>query len=338
MSPDHAAALSLLPDVPRLSLIDRLRAGDPELLDRAEQLREQAAALRRRAGCTGVQFVPWDAPDFPPLLLAIPDCPPGLWYRGRLDAVTAPCVAVVGSRAGSPVALQTAAQLAADLAARGVTVVSGLARGVDSAAHQGALRRGRTVAVLGSGLHRIYPREHAPLATDIADRGVVVSEHPPDTPALPFHFPLRNRIISGLSRAVVVIEAAENSGSLITARCALEQGREVMAVPGSVLGGRNSGGHALIRDGARIVETADDVLVELGIAPGIAAASPGTPAGTRDPLLARMTPGQPYDLDALVQAAGMEPVRALARLATLELEGQITRAGGGRFIRTGRTC
>jgi DNA processing protein len=336
MTIDLAVAVSLLPDLPRRGLVARLDAGDPELLEMAERLRGEAAALRATAAAAGVHFVPWDAPEFPVALLAIPDCPPGLWYRGSLDALRVPCVAVVGSRAGSPVAVQTAAQLAAALASRGITIVSGLARGVDSAAHRGALRTGRTVAVLGSGLHRVYPREHAPLVTEIAERGAVVSEHPPDTPPLAFHFPLRNRIISGLSRAVVVIEASEKSGSLITASCALDQGREVMAVPGNVLGGRNAGGHALIRDGARIVETADDVLAELGLAP-----EPGrtartvAAAATADPLLARMTPGQPYDLDALVEAAGLEPVRVLARLAALELEGQVGRVGGGRFIRTG---
>ena len=153
-------------------------------------------------------------------------------------------------------------------AARGVVVVSGLARGVDSAAHRGALTNGRTIAVLGSGLERVYPAEHKGLAEEIAGGGLVLSEHAPDTPPLPFHFPLRNRLISGLSRAVVVIEASDRSGSLITAACALEQGREVMAVPGNVLSGRNRGGHALIRDGATIVECADDIVAELGLSPG----------------------------------------------------------------------
>ena len=337
MTSDHAAALSLLPDVPRRGLLARLQANDPELVEHAQYVLDRAVALRARAAAQGVHFVAWNAPEFPPSLLTIADCPPGLWYRGDLGALSAPSVAVVGSRSGSPLALQTAAQLAADLAAHGVTVVSGLARGVDSAAHHGALRRGRTIAVLGSGLHRIYPREHAPLALEIAERGAVVSELAPDTPPLPFHFPLRNRIISGLSRAVVVIEASEQSGSLITAACALEQGREVMAVPGAVLGGRNKGGHALIRDGASIVECAGDVLSELGWDRGTPTREPAE-RPSRDPLLARMTPGEPYDLDALVSAVGLDATRLLARLATLELEGRVTRAGGGRFMRTGRTC
>ncbi len=211
---------------------------------------------------------------------------------------------------------------------------------MDSAAHRGALGRGRTVAVLGSGPDRIYPREHESLAAEVVTRGLLLSEYAPGTPPLPFHFPQRNRLISGLSRAVVVIEAAEGSGSLITAACALEQGREVMAVPGNVLTGRNRGGHALIRDGARIVETADDIVGELGLIPPSRAArvdSGGHPAN-RDALLAVMDEGETYDLDALTAALGVAGPRLLARLLELELRGAIRRVGGGRFIRPGRTC
>ena len=146
-----------------------------------------------------------------------------------------------------------------------MVVVSGLARGADSAAHRGCLDgRRRTVAVLGSGPDRVYPPEHDGLAGEVAGTGLCVSELGPGAPPLPEHFPLRNRLISGISLAVVVVEASEKSGSLITARCALEQGRDVMAVPGSVLGGRNRGSHALLKDGAKVVETADDILEELG--------------------------------------------------------------------------
>jgi len=217
-------------------------------------------------------------------------------------------------------------------------VVSGLARGVDSAAHRGALRTGRTIAVLGSGLDRIYPAEHAGLARDIAATGLVLSEYPPGTPPLPFHFPMRNRLISGLSRAVVVIEASDKSGSLITAACALEQGRDVMAVPGNVLSGRNRGGHALIRDGAKIVESADDIVTELGGVPagpqpGSAEASSAGSVVSTDPVLRRMEAGHLYDLDALADASGLDACRLLPRLADLELRGFIKRAGGGRFMR-----
>jgi DNA processing protein len=337
MTIDHLVALSLVRELSRRSLTERLQASDPELGEQAGRLLARAAALRTRAASTGLQFLPWNDPAFPPALLAIPDCPPGLWYQGALDPLTAPCVAVVGSRAGSPAALATAAQMAAGLAARGVTVVSGLARGVDSAAHGGALRTGRTVAVLGSGHHRLYPREHHPLAVEIATLGAVLSEFPPDVPALPFHFPMRNRLISGLCRAVVVIEAAEGSGSLITASSALEQGRDVMVVPGAVAGGRNTGGHALIRDGATIVEGAADVLAELGLPAGAVerdkSASPSAGSSSGDSLLSCMAAGHAYDLDDLASLSGVSIPRLLGRLSRLELEGQVRRADGGRFIR-----
>jgi DNA processing protein len=285
-----------------------------------------------------IRLLPADDPRFPTALLAISDCPSELWYIGRLDALEAPSVAIVGSRAASAVALEIAARLAADLAARGVTIVSGLARGVDSAAHRGALSQGRTVAVLGSGIDVIYPPEHRDLAHAISVDGMVISEYPPGTAAHPGQFPMRNRIISGLSRAVVVIEAHERSGSLITARCALQQGREVMAVPGNPLTGRSRGAHALIRDGAKIVECADDILEELGL---IAAGEGQSPEGASalvptscgDSILAGMDCGQAYDLDALSAHSGLEGTRLLPRLLDLELRGLVRRVGGGRFMR-----
>jgi DNA processing protein len=288
--------------------------------------------------CVSIHLLPADDPRFPTALLAIPDCPSELWYMGRLDALDAPAVAIVGSRAASAVALEIAACLAADLAARGVTIVSGLARGVDSAAHRGALSQGRTVAVLGSGLDVIYPPEHRDLARAIAANGLIVSEYPPDTAPHAGQFPMRNRIISGLSRAVVVIEAHEKSGSLITARCALQQGREVMAVPGNPLTGRSRGAHALIRDGAKIVERADDILEELGLVPaghaGAATeASALIPTSCGDSILAGMDAGQAYDLDALSAHSGLESARLLPRLLDLELRGLVKRVGGARFVR-----
>lgn len=343
MTLDEAVALSLIPDLSRVGLGDRLRADDPVLLEQSRRLGERAQAVRLRAASAGIGVLAWDDPRFPAALLAIPDVPPVLWYRGALDALRAPAVAVVGSRAASAVALETAARLGADLAAFGITVVSGLARGVDSAAHRGALRAGRTIAVLGSGVDHVYPHEHTPLAGEIAREGLVISEYPPGTPPLAFHFPMRNRIISGLSRAVVVIEANEKSGSLITAACALEQGREVMAVPGNVLSGRNRGAHALIRDGAKIVECADDILEEFGwsrdAAPASGNASSDAPASTSgDPLLRLMQAGQAYDLDGLAAVSGVDGVRLLPRLLELELHGLVQRVGGGRFMRQIRTC
>jgi len=336
---DLAAALSLLTDLPRLGLTERMRANDPELQDLAERMRIAAQQTLAGAATQGIRFVPWNSADFPPQLLELPDTPPGLWYRGSLSPLRAPyVVAVVGSRSGSTVALEAASQLSRGLAARGVVVVSGLARGVDSAAHRGALKAGGlTVAVLGSGLARVYPPEHRSLADEIAGTGVVVSELPPDAPPLPFHFPLRNRIISGLSRAVVVIEASEKSGSLITASCALEQGREVMAVPGSVLSGRNKGGHALLRDGAALVETAEDVLAALGWdtrhedASCLSSNCSGDGSGSY--LLARMRPGHPYDLDEIARETGLAAPALLGQLTALELAGCLRRVDGGRFVR-----
>ena len=256
-----AVALSLLPRLSRRALTNEFRealrrdeapAGQADVtLDRLHQrlgcnepgLR---AAIRRARGLAeralglgrvvGVEPIPLNDSRYPDALVAIPDPPPVLWVRGQIAALATPSLAIVGSRAGSPYALEVARRLGADLAERGVTVVSGLARGVDSAAHRGALA--------------------AAITTD----GARVSELVPGTPPRAEHFPARNRIISGLSLAILVIEASERSGSLITARCGLEQGREVMAVPGSILTGRNRGAHALLRDGAKVVETVDDNL------------------------------------------------------------------------------
>ena len=344
-------ALSLLPPWCWLRAADPLRAGEhpallvrrliadhwPEEPEKRSTLYTRAAAALTRAAAGGLTVLPWDDPAYPAALATIPDPPPVLWARGCVDALAGPAVAIVGSRAGSEYALAVAERLAADLAAYGVAVVSGLARGVDAAAHRGALAgRGVTIAVLGSGADVMYPPEHDGLAREIAARGVVISELVPGTPPQPYLFPLRNRIISGLVRAVVVIEAGDKSGSLITARCALEQGRDVLAVPGNVLSGRNRGAHALLRDGAKIVESADDILEELGMSrrgePARAAAS------AEDPVLARLTPGEPLDLDALAERSGLAPARLLPRLFALELEGLVRRVGGGRFVRIDRTC
>jgi DNA processing protein len=229
-------------------------------------------------------------------------------------------------------------------------VVSGLARGVDSAAHRGALSaNGRTMAVLGCGADIVYPAEHAGLANEIARTGAIVSEFVPGTPPHPRFFPQRNRIISGLSRAVVVIEAGEKSGSLITARCALEQGRDVLAVPGNILNGRNRGGHALLRDGAKIVESVDDILEELGMtvdgpcelsrAKGVSHAghAPESTDGA-DLVLTCLVPGETCDLDAIADRSGLPPARLLPRLFELELRGLVRRTGAGRFVRLDRSC
>jgi len=370
-------ALSLLPIWLWRFISERLRAGDPPglvfhrlLIERWADEPDKGAAIRARADAAiaraseqGITAIPWTDAAYPPALATIVDPPPVLWMRGVAAAFERPAVAIVGSRAGSPYALAVAERLAADLSARGIVVVSGLARGVDSAAHRGALSGaadaadsgGSTIAVLGSGVDVIYPAEHKPLAREIVGTGAIASELVPGTPPNPAFFPQRNRIISGLSRAVVVIEAGEKSGSLITARCALEQGRDVLAVPGNVLSGRNRGAHALLRDGAKIVETADDILEELG--PWAAAGrgeghstGSGQPPGANpayglraskgqaDPVLACLTPGEPCDLDAISERSGLAPARLLPRLFELELRGLVGRAGGGRFVRFDRPC
>ena len=279
---------------------------------------------------------------FPAALAAIHDPPHTLWVKGDLDALRAPCVAIVGSRAASPYALEVARQLGADLARRNVTVVSGLARGVDSAAHRGALEAdGRTVAVFGCGVDVIYPPEHRALVERILERGALVSEFPLGTPPRREHFPQRNRIISGLSLAVVIVEAAEGSGSLITADFALEQGRAVLAVPGNVLGGRNYGAHALLRDGAKLVECADDILEELplgiresGSGIGSAKESKNANIASQDPVLRSMDDGDAYDFDEIAERSGVDRMKLLPRLLELELAGAVRRVDGGRFVRS----
>jgi DNA processing protein len=281
----------------------------------------------------GTSVVSWFNPYYPALLNCTFDPPPVLWTRGPLEILSHPAVAIVGSRRATTYALDVGYRLGGELAERGVVVVSGLARGVDSAAHRGCLDAGgATVAVLGSGLGRMYPIEHEKLAESIANTGVVASELACNAAPLPENFPLRNRIISGISLAVVVVEASEKSGSLITARYAMEQGRDVMAVPGSILTGRNRGSHSLLKDGAKVIETADDILEELGW-PGARTGIESAKELISDPLLARMEPGEVYRLEELAEATAMMPSKLLPRLMELELQGHVAAAGGGRFSR-----
>jgi DNA processing protein len=318
------------------------RVGIPPETDRraaAGAAREAAAEALERGAALGLTAVPLGDSRYPVLLSCIDDPPPVLWMRGDLSQAGSPAVAIVGSRAATPYALQIGRRLAAELAERGILVASGLARGVDSAAHEGCLAAGGvTMAVIGSGLDNIYPREHEHLADRIATNGLVISELGPGAPPLAEHFPLRNRIISGISLAVVVVEASEKSGSLITAACALRQGRDVMAVPGSVLSGRNRGSHGLLKDGAKVVETADDILEDLGWPAATAVPGQGSrdlPRSLRaDPLLSRMEVAEVYRLDDLVEVTGTPAARLLPRLMELELLGYIDAPGGGRFVRT----
>jgi len=234
--------------------------------------------------------------------------------------------------------LEVAARLAAELTDRGLVIVSGLARGVDGAAHRGCVGAGgATLAILGSGIDTIYPAEHRELAVSICLEGCLVSDLGPGAPPLPEHFPLRNRLISGISLAVVVVEASERSGSLITARYALEQGRDVLAVPGSVLSGRNRGSHGLLKDGAKVVENADDILEGLGW-PVLRTPEQTTSQSScnhlkKDVLLDRMAVGEPYDFDRLSELTGLPGPKLLARITEWELQGRVARTAGGRFLR-----
>ena len=265
---------------------------------------------------------------FPPLLAAIHDPPPRLFLRGSGgDALLKqPCVAVVGARSCSSYGRSVARMLARELSAAGLVVVSGMARGIDGEAHRGALEAGgRTIAVLGCGIDRDYPSAHAELARRICEQGLVVSEYEPGVEPAPWRFPARNRVIAGLCAATVVVEARERSGALITADFALEEGREVLAVPGEITSGLSAGTNALLRLGAAPVTCPADVLELFGL---IAAAPTGRPVGeTAAALLTQVREGA-ATADELVRASGVEPGQTAAALTELELAGVVTLEDG----------
>ena len=276
--------------------------------------------------------------DYPLPLAECPDPPAVLFLDGDASLLASPCVAIVGSRRATGAGLAMAGELAAALAANGWTVVSGLAAGIDAAAHAGALEAGgNTIAVIGTGPDRFYPHGNRRLAARIAGQGLVVSEFVPGTPPLAANFPRRNRIISGLSCGVVVVEAARRSGSLITARLAAEQGREVFAVPGSVLNPMARGCHALLRDGAKLVESVGDILEELpALVPAVAAAAAapadGVVALDDEALrLLGLLQGGAAVLDDLVEASGLAVGVLRSRLLALEMEGYVSLEPGGYF-------
>jgi DNA processing protein len=303
---------------------------------------------------------------FPSRLAEIPEAPATLHVRGTLVDADALAVAIVGSRRATPYGLEVAETLASDLAARGVTIVSGLARGIDSAAHRGALRvGGRTLAVLGSGVDVIYPPENRRLAAEIVARGALVSQFAPGTPPLPHNFPTRNQVIAGISLAVVVVEAAEKSGSLITARLAAELGREVLAVPGRITAPESRGANRLIQDGAHVAMGWEDVVGVLperwkacvttdgraGTAGGAAVAGRGAAwrgAAAGEPseyekeatVATRNILGilgeDPIDIDHVIERSGLGAGRVSAALLELELEGRVRQIEGKRFVRIGR--
>jgi len=288
----------------------------------------------------GVQLITQAEPKYPENLTHLHDPPPFLYVRGSLVPEDRLAIAIVGSRFASAYGRGVARDLARGLAEKGITVVSGLARGVDAEAHRATLEaKGRTLAVLGSGLDVIYPSEHRSLAAEISLHGALLSEFPLGSKPDAVHFPYRNRVISGLTLGTVVVEAAENSGSLITARFALEQNREVFAVPGVITSSRSRGPHKLIKDGAKLVENIDDILQE--IAPALMpvssrhAAPVGPPLAPHETLLLGLFDHESLHVDTLIARSGLTPRRVLEVLLELELKGLVTQLPGTHFALTG---
>lgn len=328
---------------------DALLRDDPEL----EAIVEAALAWRTQAGCSLVTLAD---PDYPQPLLDIPDPPLILFVRGRsLSVLNRPALAIVGSRHATVGGCETARAFATDLAGQGFTIVSGLATGIDAAAHEGALAApcGTTLAVMGTGADRVYPAANHRLAHRISDRGALVSELPLGAPPLRHHFPRRNRLIAALCRGVLVVEAARQSGSLITARLAAEAGREVFAIPGSIHSPQSRGCHQLIRQGAKLVESAQDILEELpGASPsgsppprpdpddGKDAGAEGSPLPPvpaeepDDPLLHAMG-WAPVSVDSLILSGAIQEGKLAEALLRHELAGRVARLPDGRFQRLG---
>lgn len=314
--------------------VGRSFVADPDVAgSEADEIRaaleDRVPGVEGELSTLGWRFVTPSDPAFPARLAAIADPPLGVFVRGTLPDGHA--VALVGARRASAYGREVAEYLGRELAASGVAVVSGMARGVDAAAHRGALAAGGpTAGIWGAGPDRVYPPENASLAEEIAAHGCLVTEYPPGCAPLAHHFPERNRIIAGLSEAVVVVEADERSGALITARLALEEGREVMAVPGSVFSRLSAGPNGLLRAGAAPVLTADDVLGALGLPPSATRLD----ASEVPPLLALIRPGEAVTVDRLAAESGLPVAQVLEALLALELAGRVSRQADGRYSRS----
>lgn len=330
-----AAALAALPD-----LASRGRAAYRPAS--AESIEREVAAVRR----AGARYLFHDQPDYPALLAELDSAPPVLTCRGRLDLASAPCVAMVGARNASAAAVKLARDFASDLAAADFTIVSGLARGIDGAAHEGAFPR--TIGVIASGIDIAYPPQHAGLQERIASEGLLIAEQPPGTEPRGRHFPSRNRIIAGLASGTLVVEAAPQSGSLITARLACEAGREVMAIPGSPLDSRSLGCNQLIREGAVLVQSAEEVIELLESFTGaprsrfrvadagqdfdyaeLAHADPAEGAEA----IAGLLSSAPVGIDDLIHQSGASAAAVHLALLELELAGELARHPGGKVSR-----
>ncbi len=370
--------------IPTRALADLLRAfGGPEAILGATRARlaaivpanvaervatplpdERVAAMRDWLADPEHALIAWDDPDYPRALLDVGDAPAALFFMGRKELLNRPAFSIVGSRQATAQGLDNAREFARALSAAGLTIVSGLALGIDAAAHEGALaafdeeagavsalsvdgagpavRAGSTLAVVGTGLDRVYPARHRALAHALAERGGLVSEFAPGTPPIASNFPRRNRLIAGLARGVLVVEAALQSGSLVTARLAGDQGRDVFAIPGSIHSPLSKGCHKLIREGAKLVETAQDILDELSIDAVVSQDSrsrlPGTgeSAGVRDRIHERLLLAMghdPVDADTLAARTALGAAEIATALVTLELEGAVAALPGARWQR-----
>ncbi len=306
---------------------------------RDSRARAEAEAELERIAAAGARLVTLDDAEYPPALRQLRDAPLYVIAKGE-PLLAAPAIAIVGARRATEYGIDVARRLAAGLADAGITIVSGLARGIDGAAHEGALAaRGRTVAVLGSGIDVVYPPEHRDLATRIVADGTLLSEHPVGTTPLPAHFPARNRILAGMTHGTIVIEAAERSGSLITARLANDLGREVFAVPGRIDSPLSAGGHLLIRAGATLVRDVDDVLEQ--VTPALRSRAGDRPLAhpAVDEIgalvLAALGRGA-ATADELIRDCGRPAAEIIAKLLDLELAGLLRQVGGRQFQLTGR--
>ncbi|MDH4569776.1 DNA-protecting protein DprA [Pseudomonas sp. BN414] len=303
------------------------RCADPR---RSPEIRDAAACALAWQEQPGRHLLCWDDPGYPALLTEIGNAPPLLYVAGDASLLERPQLAMVGSRRASAAGQDTARAFARSLAGGGFVITSGLALGIDGAAHLGALEAtGKTVAVLGTGLQRIYPNRHRSLAARIVEEGgALVSEFPLDCPPQPSNFPRRNRIISGLSLGVLVVEASPSSGSLITARLAAEQGREVYAIPGSIHHPGARGCHQLIREGAALVEKVEDILEALRGWQAVAPAARTEVMAVEPHPLLDLLRAAPYSSEGLAAASGWELPRLLAELTDLELRGRVAREAG----------
>ena len=305
----------------------------------------QADEEIKRAQEMGIRLVPFTAPEFPAALRVYDDAPLLLYVKGELLERDAIAMAVVGARRASIYGKMHAERISFELAQAGFTVVSGMARGIDSAAHHGALKaRGRTIAVLGNGLASIYPQENRDLAERISGNGALISELPLDTAPLAANFPPRNRIIASLSLGVLVVEAARKSGALITARLAGEMGKEVFAIPGDIGRPQTRGVHHLIRDGAKLVETLSDIIEELGPLPGpVCVREDEAPLADPRALILNSTEraiydlldASPKDIDQITRESGLSPANVASTLMVLELRHLAVQMPGQRYVRAG---